>query len=156
MILFGSIRPLAWIPEDLSLSWRKTSGEQSKMEFDLRTSRRREPRGFDEQWAANAAETEKWRSVHVALPTGHDRRPRQGPVREAPRTRNEKGAHAWFTVVAGGLTVGGLIVYLLLTLADIGPPKELPRATDLRTKEAPLDARRVSSPGGSAAPKTTR
>jgi hypothetical protein len=139
------------------------------MKFDLRTSRR-EPRGFDEQWAANAAELEKWRSAHVAVPTGLGHRVRQRPprreqrppreeqrpLRSEPGIRKEKTSHAWVTVVAGGLAVGGLIVYLLVTLADIRPPKEVPRPTDVRAKDSPVEVKRVSSPPASAAPKIAR
>ncbi len=103
---------------------------------------RREPRGFDEQWAANASEIERWRSVdHGKVRTLDDvvpqRRPRDDQRRHARRARR-----VGFTVIAGGLTIGFLLLYLLITLSEIGPPKELTRQTGVPMTPGPVGAKR--------------
>jgi restriction system protein len=121
-----------------------------KSEVALQPSRRREPRGIDEQWAANAAEIERRRSIDIGTPDELDELATR-------RLRHEDAAHgeartrsAWFTAVAGGLCVGGLLFYLFVTLSEIGPPKET-REIDVRSKAAPVDAARESSRSGIAA-----
>jgi hypothetical protein len=113
---------------------------------------RLEPRGFDEQWAANAAEIEQWRSVdHGKARELHDaapqRRGRDDSSRHPPRPRRIA-----FTVVAGGLAVGGLVLYLLITLSGIGPPKQLTRQAEEPTQA--VDAKREVSRKPAAAPMT--
>src|SRR5882672_11023689 len=115
---------------------------------------RLEPRGFDEQWAANAAEIERWRGIdqgkvrepHAAVP---QQRPHDDSRRNGRRARR-----IGFTVIAGGLSVGGLLLYLLVTLSGIGPPKELTRQTEVPTKAEPVDAKPELSRKASAAPMT--
>jgi hypothetical protein len=115
---------------------------------------RLEPRGFDEQWAANAAEIERSRSIdhgkahelHAAVP--------QRRLHEESRRKGRLARRIGFTVIAGGLFVGGLLLYLLITLSGIGPPKELTRQTEMPTKAEPVDAKRELSRKASAAQMT--
>ena len=115
---------------------------------------RLEPRGLDEQWAANAAEIERWRSIdqgkarelHAVVPP---RRPHEDSRRKGPRARR-----IGFTVIAGGLSVGGLLLYLLITLSGIGPPKALTRQMEEPTKAVPVDAKHELSRKASAAQMT--
>jgi hypothetical protein len=112
---------------------------------------RLEPRGFDEQWAANAAEIERWRTIHhgKARELGAVVSPRRS--REDSRRKAAPARRIRFTVVAGGLSVVGLILYLLITLSGIGPPRQLMRQADVPTKAMPVDAKRDRSPKASAA-----
>ena len=115
---------------------------------------RLEPRGFDEQWAENAAELGRWRSIdHGKAREPHDvvpqRRPHEDSRRNGRRTRR-----SGLTVIAGGLCVGGLLLYLLITLSGIGPPKEFTRQVDEPTKAVPVDAKPELSRQPSAAPMT--
>jgi hypothetical protein len=118
--------------------------KQAKIELEFRPSQRREPRGIDEQWAANAAEIEKWRSGDIAIPKNLDDRHPESP-RAASRARPAKAHGLWLTVIVGGLSVGGLLLYLLITLSGIGPPKELARQSDVRAKSPAVDAGRVAA-----------
>lgn len=115
---------------------------------------RLEPRGFDEQWAADAAEIERWRSVdHGKAREPHDPAPQQrshgDSRRSAPRPRRIA-----FTVVASGIAVGGLLLYLFITLSGIGPPKALTRPTGVQTDAVPVDAKRDASRKAGAVPMT--
>ena len=106
---------------------------------------RLEPRGFDEQWAANAAEIERWRSIdHGRARELNDVVPQRQPQKDS-RRNGPRARRIWFTVIAGGLSVGGLLLYLLITLSGIGPPRELTRRTEVPTKAVPVDAKRESS-----------
>ncbi|HUL64473.1 MAG TPA: hypothetical protein VLW55_07635 [Burkholderiaceae bacterium] len=115
---------------------------------------RKEPRGFDEQWAANAAEIERWRGIDHGKTRELDhpvpkRQPREDSRRKAGRARR-----IGFIVIAGGLSVAGLVSYLLITLSGIGPPKESSRQADVPTKAVPFDAKR-ESPRKAGATRTT-
>jgi len=115
---------------------------------------RLEPRGLDEQWAANAAEIERWRSVdHGKAREPHDVVPQRRPL-EASRRNGPRARRSGFTVIAGGLCVGGLLLYLLITLSGIGPPKELTRQTEVPAKAEPVDAKRELSRKPAAAQMT--
>ena len=115
------------------------------MSPDLHPSGRREPRGLDPQWDANAGEMPRLQSVDIDL-GGLDEfdavpQPRaQRPPQENWKPRSKRGSGLWFTVIAGGLSVGGLILYLLITLSQIGPPN-LARQADERKSAAPADVR---------------
>jgi len=129
---------------------------------------RREPRGFDEQWAANAAEIERWRSVNhgkarEAHPVVPQRpRPQQSPARkERPRAHTHDESPVapqrrnGFAVIIGGLAVGGLFLYLLITLSGIGPPPQFMRQAEAPAQAAPpVDAKRELSGKVSPAPMT--
>jgi len=118
---------------------------------------RREPRGFDEQWAANAAEIERWRSVgHGKAREAHPvvpQRPR--PQQRSARSERPRAQRNGFTVIIGGLAVGGLFLYLLITLSGIGPPPQFLRQTEMPAQPAaPVDAKRELSGKVSPAPMT--
>jgi hypothetical protein len=101
---------------------------------------RKEPRGFDAQWADNAAEIERLRSIdHGKARELHDPQRR---AQEASRHKPARARRIGFTVIAGGLCVGALVSYLLITLSGIGPPKESSRQADVPTKAVPVDAKR--------------
>jgi hypothetical protein len=115
---------------------------------------RLEPRGFDEQWAANAAEIEQWRSVdHGKARELHDVVPRRQSRRD-PRRTGRRPRRIAFTVVAAGLAVGGLLLYLLITLSGIGPPKALTWQPDVRTDAVPVETKREAQRKVNAAPMT--
>jgi len=115
---------------------------------------RLEPRGFDEQWAANATEIARWRSIdhgksrefHPDVP---QRRTHPDSRRKASRARR-----IGLTAITGGLSVGGLLLYLLVTLSGIGPPKELTRQPAVPAKAEPVDTKRELARKPSAAPMT--
>lgn len=114
---------------------------------------RLEPRGFDEHWAADAAEVERWRSVdHGKARELHDpaphRRSQNDSRHYAPRPRRVA-----FTVIAAGLAVGGLLLYLFITLSGIGPPK-FTRQAEVPAQATPVDAKRELSRKPAAAPMT--
>jgi hypothetical protein len=115
---------------------------------------RKEPRGFDAQWADNAAEIERLRGIDhgKAREPGHPESPRQ--LREDSRPKAKRGWRIGFMVIAGGLSVAGLISYLLITLSGIGPPKESSRQAEVPTKAAPVDAKR-EAPRKAGATRTT-
>jgi hypothetical protein len=97
---------------------------------------RLEPRGFDEQWADNAAEIARWRSIeHGKACEPHHAAPPQR-VREKSRRKAAPARRIGFTVVAGGLCVVGLVAYLLITLSGIGPPNAITRPADAKHEVA--------------------
>jgi hypothetical protein len=104
----------------------KSEFAQPKSEFDLQPSGRREPR-FDEQWAASAAEIERRRSIDFGTPDDLDGLATRRSLPEDSRRRGKRARSAWFTAIAGGMSAGGLLLYLFMTLSGIGPPKELAR-----------------------------
>jgi hypothetical protein len=115
---------------------------------------RLEPRGFDEQWAENAAELGRWRSIdHGKARELHDVVPQRRPHADSRRNR-PRARRIGLTVIAGGLCVGGLLLYLLITLSGIGPPKELTRQMEEPTQAVPVDAKRELSRKPGAAQMT--
>jgi hypothetical protein len=117
---------------------------QPRSEFDLQPSGRREPR-FDEQWAANAAELPRARSIDFGPPDQLDALATRRVLQEDSRRRVKRARRGWFTVIAGGISVGGLLLYLFVTLSGIGPPKEFGRQADGRTNGAPVAGRELAA-----------
>jgi hypothetical protein len=128
--------------------------KQDKFELEFRPSQRREPRGIDEQWAANAAELEKWRSGDIAIPKNLDDRHPESRRSATSRARPARARGLWLTVIVGGLSVGGLLLYLLITLSGIGPPKEL-RQPDARAKVTPVEAATEASRSSAGTVRTS-
>src|SRR5262245_61140709 len=106
----------ALAPCSLAALGQQDAVQESAMARDVR----QEPRGFDEQWASEAAEIERWRSVdHGKARELHDVAPPRRP-REEPRRNRAPARRIGFTVIAGALAIGGLLLYLLITLSGIG------------------------------------
>jgi hypothetical protein len=103
---------------------------------------RKEPRGFDAQWADNAAEIERLRSFDHGKARELDNPESPRRSREDARPKARRGWRIGFMVIAGGLSVAGLVSYLLVTLSGIGPPKESSRQADAPTRPVPVDAKR--------------
>src|SRR4030095_8305395 len=83
----------------------KSEFAQPRSEFDLQPSGRREPR-FDEQWAANAAELPRARSIDLGPPDQLDALATRRVLQEDSRRRVKRARRGWFTVIAGGISVG--------------------------------------------------
>ena len=122
------------------------------MAIDLRPSRRIEPRGFDEDWATNAAEIEQLRSPDFGAPLEPHPVVPERPLDKNARRKQARAPLTWLTVIAGGAAVGGLLFYLLITLARIGPAEPIARQTDVPAKR--VDAAHKVSRSGSGAAST--
>src|SRR5262249_17272402 len=105
----------------------KSAFDLESIAIELDQSGRREPRGFDEQWAANAASPqESGSNDFFGTPDQLDAlSARRFVYQDSPRPRHKRArGGAWFAVIAGGASVGALLLYLFITLSGIGPPKE--------------------------------
>ena len=103
-----------------------------------------EPR-FDKQWLANAAEIPGPRSIDLGTAHQLDAWATPRYLHEDSGRRLRRSRRGWFTVIAGGLSVGGLLLYLFVTLSGIGPPKEFGRQADVRTNGAPAGGRELAT-----------